>query len=268
MGKATLSRLPARFRMSAIRGPNTGVGWEPLAINDLGQVALNGSDEWILWRAGAVKTEDCDNRRCAEEPLPWVFLRPVERGLPDAQTGLRIEALETMASTLDVESAVEDPREPVPLLLRELQSRVDGLSDREAERRLLVYGRNELVRRGGRRWPREIVNQLTHPLALLLWAAALLAFASGSPVLGSAIVAVILLNAAFAFAQERQAERAVEALRALPAAAGDRASATAGAGRSRRRSSSPATCCSSPRATGSPPTRGCSRARSRSTSRP
>ena len=39
--------------------------------------------------------------------------------------------------------------------------------------------------------------------------------------LGAAIVAVILLNAAFAFAQERQAGRAVEALAALPAAAGD-----------------------------------------------
>jgi P-type E1-E2 ATPase len=40
-----------------------------------------------------------------------------------------------------------------------------------------------------------------------------LAFAAGTPVLGAAIVAVVLLNAAFAFAQERQAERAVEALR-------------------------------------------------------
>ena len=118
-----------------------------------------------------------------------------------------------MATTTRVESAIEDPREPVPLLLRALHSRVDGLADREAERRLLVYGRNELVRRGGRRWPREIVNQVIHPLALLLWGAALLAFASGSAVLGAAIVAVVLLNGAFAFAQERQAERAIEALR-------------------------------------------------------
>ena len=61
-------------------------------------------------------------------------------------------------------------------------------------------------------------SQLTHPLALLLWLAAALAFVAGTPVLGVAIVAVILLNAAFAFAQERQAERAVEALRRVPAA--------------------------------------------------
>ncbi|HEY7602949.1 MAG TPA: cation-transporting P-type ATPase [Gaiellaceae bacterium] len=118
-----------------------------------------------------------------------------------------------MAARAPVADGVEDPREALPLLFRELHTRADGLSDREAERRLLVYGRNELVRRGGRRWPREVAGQLTHPLALLLWAAALLAFASGSSVLGAAIVAVVLLNGAFAFAQERQAERAIEALR-------------------------------------------------------
>jgi magnesium-transporting ATPase (P-type) len=42
-----------------------------------------------------------------------------------------------------------------------------------------------------------------------------LAWVSGSPSLGVAIAAVIVLNAAFAFAQEMQAERAVEALAAF-----------------------------------------------------
>jgi calcium-translocating P-type ATPase len=88
-----------------------------------------------------------------------------------------------------------------------------GLSSREAARRLVSYGRNELVRRGARRWPRELATQVTHPLALLLWLAAALAVVAGTALLGAAIVAVIVLNAAFAFAQERQAERAIEALR-------------------------------------------------------
>jgi calcium-translocating P-type ATPase len=67
------------------------------------------------------------------------------------------------------------------------------------------------------RWPRQLAQQLAHPLALLLWVAAVLAIVSGASVLGVAIVAVILLNALFAFLQERQAERAVEALqRYLP----------------------------------------------------
>jgi calcium-translocating P-type ATPase len=107
---------------------------------------------------------------------------------------------------------VADVREPAELLLRELRASPNGLSSREVERRLVVYGRNELVRRGGRRWPRELAKQVTHPLALLLWVAAGLAFLAGTSALGIAIVAVIVLNGLFAFVQERQAERAVEAL--------------------------------------------------------
>jgi len=55
-------------------------------------------------------------------------------------------------------------------------------------------------------------RQLTHPLALLLWLAAVLSFAVGSQTVGIAVVLVIILNAAFAFVQELQAERAIEAL--------------------------------------------------------
>jgi calcium-translocating P-type ATPase len=89
-----------------------------------------------------------------------------------------------------------------------------GLTTAEAQRRLLQFGPNELVRRGGRRWPRELVGQFVHPLALLLWAAAVLALIAGLPPLAVAIVAVVVLNALFAFWQEQEAERAVEALRA------------------------------------------------------
>jgi len=98
------------------------------------------------------------------------------------------------------------------LLLRDLHSSRHGLSSREAARRLLQYGPNELRRRGGAQWPRELARQLTHPLALLLWLAAALSFAVGSQTVAIAVLLVILLNAAFAFVQELQAERAVEAL--------------------------------------------------------
>ena len=111
----------------------------------------------------------------------------------------------------------QDPREPVSRLLRDLRARPTGLTTREAERRLTAYGPNELRRRGGTRWQRQLAQQLVHPLALLLWVAAGLAFIGASSALAIAIVAVVLLNALFAFVQERQAERAVEALqRYLP----------------------------------------------------
>ena len=48
---------------------------------------------------------------------------------------------------------------------------------------------------------------------MLLWAASALAFVAGMVPLGIAIVVVVVLNAGFAFMQETQAERAVEALR-------------------------------------------------------
>src|ERR1039457_1020532 len=100
-----------------------------------------------------------------------------------------------------------DPLEPMAQLFRGLRvaprppSRPGG--GRGAARALQVAGRNELVRRGGRRWPGELAAQFTQPLAVLLAVAGVLAWASGTPRLAVAIAAVVLLNAGFAFAQER-----------------------------------------------------------------
>jgi len=112
-----------------------------------------------------------------------------------------------LATVNDLE--VEEPRSR---LLHDLRTSEHGLSSREAERRLVQYGPNVITRRRHLQWPREIARQLTHPLALLLWLAAALSLAVGSRVVAIAVVLVITLNAAFAFAQELQAGRAVEAL--------------------------------------------------------
>jgi hypothetical protein len=98
-----------------------------------------------------------------------------------------------------------DPLEPLAQLFRDLRSSPGCLSGREAARRLEASRPNELTRRGGRRRPGELAGQFTHPLALLLAVAAVLAWASGSPRLAIAIGAVIFLNAGFSFAQELQA---------------------------------------------------------------
>ena len=87
-----------------------------------------------------------------------------------------------------------------------------GLSSAEAAQLYAQHGPNELRRRGGLTWPGQLGRQLVHPLALLLWAATGLAWLAGTPVLAAAIAAVVSVNAAFAFVQERQAERAIEAL--------------------------------------------------------
>ncbi|MGY1961987.1 cation-translocating P-type ATPase [Nocardia gipuzkoensis] len=120
-----------------------------------------------------------------------------------------------MTDLVEAESGLRiDPTERIDLLLRDLRGSRCGLTAREAERRLIHYGPNKLRRRGRRSWRRDLARQLTHPLALLLWAAAGLAGAVGIVPVAIAIVVVIVINAAFAFAQERHAEQAVEALAA------------------------------------------------------
>lgn len=116
------------------------------------------------------------------------------------------------STSADGPGGAVDPQEPLARLFRDLRSSPQGLTSREAARRLLVYGANELARRGERRLWRELARQFTHPLALLLWAASVLAWVGGIAQVAVAIVVVIVLNAVFAFAQELQAERAVEAL--------------------------------------------------------
>jgi calcium-translocating P-type ATPase len=117
-----------------------------------------------------------------------------------------------MIEQVSMPSAPTDPTEAVEDLLRALRTQPEGLSSREAQRRLTQYGSNELERRQGAQWPRELARQFTHPLALLLWAAALLSFIVGSVTIGVAVVLIIVLNAVVALIQERHAEKAVEAL--------------------------------------------------------
>ncbi len=113
-----------------------------------------------------------------------------------------------------------NPEERLELLRQHLGVGAGGLGSRHAQRRLQQYGPNEIRRRERRSHARDLARQFTHPLALLLWAAATLAWVAGIVPVAIAIVVLIVLNAAFAFAQELQAERAVEALAAyLPSEA-------------------------------------------------
>jgi len=106
---------------------------------------------------------------------------------------------------------------PVEELFRELGSGPEGLPSAEAALRLTRAGPNLLPEGRARPALRRLLDQLTHFLALLLWAAGALAFASGTPQLGWAIWAVVAVNAAFSFWQEEKAERALLALqRTLP----------------------------------------------------
>ena len=90
-----------------------------------------------------------------------------------------------------------------------------GLTSAEAAARLAADGPNQLPPPPRVSPFRQLVAQLFHFFALLLWVAGLLAVVGGMPQLGLAIFVVILVNGLFAFVQEYRAERAAERLRDL-----------------------------------------------------
>ena len=97
-----------------------------------------------------------------------------------------------------------------------------GLSEAEAASRLREFGPNELQAADTIPVLAMLGRQCTHFLALLLWAAAALAFVAdwikpgeGMDLLAWAIIGVIGVNALFSFVQEYKAERAIIALRRL-----------------------------------------------------
>lgn len=94
-------------------------------------------------------------------------------------------------------------------------SGLTGLTSAEAAHQLALDGPNVLPATEAVPWWRQLVGQLTHFFALLLWAAGALAIVARMPQLGVAIFVVILVNGVFAFAQEYRAEQAAARLRDL-----------------------------------------------------
>ena len=107
-------------------------------------------------------------------------------------------------------------------VLNRLETAGGGLTTEEAIRRLIQFGPNVLAAPERYSVLRGLARQFTHFLAILLWIAAGLSFVAelmnpgeGMATLGWAILAVIGINAVFAFLQEYKAERAVQTLRRL-----------------------------------------------------
>ncbi len=98
-----------------------------------------------------------------------------------------------------------------------LRTTPEGLTQPEAQQRLERYGANRLPPQKRRPLVLRFLDQMVHFMALLLWIAGVLAFVAGTPQLGWAIWAVVLINGLFSFWQEFQAERTLAALtRSLP----------------------------------------------------
>jgi Ca2+-transporting ATPase len=90
-----------------------------------------------------------------------------------------------------------------------------GLSDAEVHQRRLRHGRNAIMSRRKTSARAVFAHQFMSPVVYLLGAAAALAFAFGELEEGSAIAAVLAVNALIGFLTELKAARSIEGLRAL-----------------------------------------------------
>ena len=114
------------------------------------------------------------------------------------------------------------PGLPLDAVFASLRSTPSGLSTTDAAARRAEFGANRIERLPASPLIVRFLSQFTHFFAILLWAAALLAFIAdlrmpgqGMGILAAVIVAVILINGAFSFWQEYRAEETMAALQRL-----------------------------------------------------
>jgi len=96
-----------------------------------------------------------------------------------------------------------------------LDTSPNGLSEEKAKIRLEKYGPNQIEEVKKNPLIFKFLENFYNILAILLWAASILSFISGTPQLGFAIIGVIIINAIFSFWQEYQEEKATEALKKI-----------------------------------------------------
>ncbi len=124
--------------------------------------------------------------------------------------------------TAEREPPLEPHRRPTDHLFARFVSSPDGLSDAEAQERLRHDGPNVLTDAPRLSLALRIGRPLGHRFALMLWAGAGLAWigehfspGEGMGLIAAALVAVVVINAAFSFWQDTRVERAMAAFRRM-----------------------------------------------------
>jgi Ca2+-transporting ATPase len=102
---------------------------------------------------------------------------------------------------------------PVKEVLESLRTSREGLTTKEATKRLAEYGSNTLVEKKHLSIGYRFLTQLKDLFGVLLLIASLLAALGGMPELSVIILAVVLVNAVFSLFQEWRAEKAMETLK-------------------------------------------------------
>ena len=98
-------------------------------------------------------------------------------------------------------------------VLKELKTTREGLSDKEAEKRLKENGYNELRNKRPKTILELLWKELTDPMILILLGASLLSFILKEWVEGIVILVIICVNTIISVIQEKKAEASIEALK-------------------------------------------------------
>jgi Mg2+-importing ATPase len=110
---------------------------------------------------------------------------------------------------------LEKARADTETVLRELESRLDGLSQAEADSRLKQYGLNEIAREKRQSALMRLLSNVKNPLVLLLTALGVLSFLTGDLRTTAVIFVMVVLGVVLRFFQEMRADNAAEKLKAM-----------------------------------------------------
>ncbi|MGX7196771.1 cation-translocating P-type ATPase [Enterococcus olivae] len=100
-------------------------------------------------------------------------------------------------------------------VFKELETKPEGLSDAEAQRRLSEYGPNELEGEPEKGMFAMILDQLKDMLVIILIIAAAVSIVLGEVLDGSIILAIVVLNTFLGVYQENKASNALKALKEM-----------------------------------------------------
>ncbi len=102
-------------------------------------------------------------------------------------------------------------------VLKALDASPQGLTPEEAERRLSLYGANELAEKKKRSLFMMFLDQFKDFMIIVLIAAAVISGIIGEPADTIAIIVIVVLNAVIGFVQEYRAEKAMAMLKKMAA---------------------------------------------------
>ncbi len=98
-------------------------------------------------------------------------------------------------------------------LLARLNTSLSGLSSEEAEKRIEIYGYNELAKRKKRTFIVDFLSRFRSPLIIILLIAGLIAGSLGEIINAAIIFSIVLVSVILDFYQESKAEKAAEILK-------------------------------------------------------